>query len=1044
MASQGAVSLDTVMVNIESNAGKATANIDKLSASLGNLKATISGGFNNLNKLATALENVKAAASGIGKAVRSLQNVGKIAEYVKPLQEIQSSKGLKDLSKNLKEFKDNILSINADTLENVGRVSTELAEKLKPLAAEMDKIASGYKAMGMLAKTYNVRLRDIFDANKRLSHSSDTLSNRLKGLKNGFSTLSKGATGLLFVGKKTISVLEKPFKKATSKIKQMGFALLSVRSAFTFVRKAASEYLALDDELQKEFTNTWRAMGAQLAPALERVQYLFHQFVRVIYSVILALTGIDLISRANEKAMKGWGKSAKDTLGNLQKFDDLNVVEFKDSGAGLDDKLIDMEAIDLTPIQKIVDWMKEVKATIDEALDTGKWRAVGEVLADGVNDAMSFLIKNYDLIYSKATGAAKQVAEVLNGLINNLNFGDLAITLGDGFKLIRDTIISFINAIEFDTLGKKLTDFFSNLDASGIMKSFIDIPISLLNAIYDVLTNIDWAVVGSRVSDALLSAIKEINNFFDRINFNKLGLKLRDFILNIEWQEIFNGLLDILKNTLSGFGGILAGLLFGKDFESETKNLWLGIASVIAVLLGGVLITKLTNTIGDWINGKLFSSFGSDKSKGSTGDIKDTTKGIDSLLKSVGKATEIIAVLGGLALVIKTITDLLKTFGETGLTVKDSLALVGGVLGEIAIAFAAMAASTKLLNGDDFINILALLGGLSAVLLSLSVVLNACANLGGDLNAVFNGMNKILGGLTILLGVVVGSALLLGSNPMYLIGVLAVTTALSTILLVMAGTLPIILGAVSDFITSTAPSLQSILETIGNLITNIIYALGDTLPPILREIGKLFKSIFDGAAKVVNTVGTTIVKILNTIGKLVDTVFTSLLRFVNELGPAVERLVTSLLRSITKVVNFLIDSIEYLINTLIVDSINSLLRQVKQSKIAELLGVDGKITYLSDVKIRDFTPALATGTNEIPYEGLYHLHPGEAVVPKKYNPALGNGDNNAEVVEKLDMLINTVEALSITNVVNVGNETLYKKQQKYNKSQSNKYGTIDL
>lgn len=47
-------------------------------------------------------------------------------------------------------------------------------------------------------------------------------------------------------------------------------------------------------------------------------------------------------------------------------------------------------------------------------------------------------------------------------------------------------------------------------------------------------------------------------------------------------------------------------------------------------------------------------------------------------------------------------------------------------------------------------------------------------------------------------------------------------------------------------------------------------------------------------------------------------------------------------------------------------------------------------------------PKLATGTNFIPKEGLYHLHQGEAVVPKKYNPEAdnrnANNNSNSEII----------------------------------------------
>ena len=38
-------------------------------------------------------------------------------------------------------------------------------------------------------------------------------------------------------------------------------------------------------------------------------------------------------------------------------------------------------------------------------------------------------------------------------------------------------------------------------------------------------------------------------------------------------------------------------------------------------------------------------------------------------------------------------------------------------------------------------------------------------------------------------------------------------------------------------------------------------------------------------------------------------------------------------------------------------------------------------------------PKLATGTNYVAGEGLAYLHEGEAVVPKKYNPAIGGYGN---------------------------------------------------
>ena len=68
---------------------------------------------------------------------------------------------------------------------------------------------------------------------------------------------------------------------------------------------------------------------------------------------------------------------------------------------------------------------------------------------------------------------------------------------------------------------------------------------------------------------------------------------------------------------------------------------------------------------------------------------------------------------------------------------------------------------------------------------------------------------------------------------------------------------------------------------------------------------------------------------------------------------------------------------------------------------------------------RSRLPALAVGTNYIPYDGFQAtLHEGEAVVPKAYNPAAG-GSVNAELVAEIRALRNEVQSLKM--VANTGN-----------------------
>ena len=226
-----------------------------------------------------------------------------------------------------------------------------------------------------------------------------------------------------------------------------------LKSEMYYLKKFTSQ-----EELTKAITNLWRAFGAQLAPAVELVLYLFKQFTRAVYSFVYAITGVDLIARANAKAMAGWGKSAKDTLGNLQKFDDLNVADFG-KGSG-DNALIELDKIDLSPIQWIIDATIRIKNAFKEAFNTGQWKGVGKELANLANDFTSRFTP--EKILGGITKIGGNITDVING-------------------------------------------WFENIDATGVGKVFQTAILAIPTLINTMLDKIDWALIGTKIREAILS-----------------------------------------------------------------------------------------------------------------------------------------------------------------------------------------------------------------------------------------------------------------------------------------------------------------------------------------------------------------------------------------------------------------------------------------------------------------------------------------------------------------------------------------------------------
>lgn len=344
--------------------------------------------------------------------------------------------------------------------------------------------------------------------------------------------------------------------------------------------------------------------------------------------------------------------------------------------------------------------------------------------------------------------------------------------------------------------------------------------------------------------------------------------------------------------------------------------------------------------------------------------IKKEATAFSSFFKSLGKATEAIAILGGIALVINQLTGFINAFTESGMSWGEMAAFLGIVLGEITLAFTLLAAATKLMDWTSIAGAVVIFAGLALVLNQVANLINAFTESGMSLNDVAILLGITFGAIIVLMGAII----LLG--PKLTAGLLPFSILMAEIVIlleVMSKTIPIILDACSNFMLKIAPCIIALLTTIGNIITSIIYALGTVLPPIINSVGGLFDSIFNGIANVISTLGNIIVKILETVKSLITTTLSSLLKFIKDLSPAIECFVDSAIRSVTKLINFLISGVEYLVNTLIINAVNSVIKAI--NRLSEFIGVS--IQLVPKASIPRFVPKLAAG-------GIVNL-PGKGV-----------------------------------------------------------------
>ena len=862
------VTLDTIVIEIESNAEKANKNISDLAKTLRDLKDAIKGGFNGLNKLSSAMQSLNKASGKIPSTVKNLSGLKTIAGALKSLSTIKKPTGLTNAITNLSKIPDVFAKFDTKTLENVTRVSKELANALTPLANKLSQVGSGYSAMNQMADKYGVSAKKA----RENTHKSTSIMTRF-----GRAVLTAGKA--FIKTKDTVrdfgKVAIRQFGSVYSKVKQVALSLLGTRTLFTAVRKAVSEYMQMDSELTASTTNLWRAMGAQLAPAIEWIIHLFTQGARIIYSFIKAITGIDFIARANAKAMDSWKKSTDSALGSLQKFDDLNTVDF--SKGSEENKLIELDTIDLSPIQKLLDLVKQIKKEIQDAFNTGQWSGVGAAISDLLNYSLG-KIKTAD-IKKALKKISKPIIDTLNGIIVGLDWYNFGAAVSNIYTSIISTISDFINGIDFGSLANGLIDGLLGFDPSAVLDT--------------------WLTVFEAVNDAINNIIFSINN-----NWGVLKKEAREVASSL--ASIFNEAItginwgEAVKAAVEGVNTIIEGVF---TFVSEFD--WSGFGE----------------TIGEIVN-SLFNNFNFEKlGQTLTKFLSGLLQSLSSLVKKIewDKIGESIVKLIISVDWAQLAVDLLQFMEDLWGAMLDAASNVGASLGEFI---------SSLFGGDSSAEDDAKTFGekISDALWMGSIERTR-------FNAKHPGPNGI------------------GSTIAY------------------------IKGMIKGFFGIHSPSTWA-RDEIGE---NISKGFANGLSSLWKNSKKHFTT------------------------------------FVN---------------SVIELINKMINSI----NNKLKISIGSTLSSVLKGLGVKVNGGTYQLFSIPTI------PKLETGTNEVPYEGLYHLHPGEAVVPKKYNPALGGGSSE-ETNQKLDTLIAIMNNMNFTNVVNIGNETIYKKQQRYNKMQNDKYGT---
>lgn len=175
-----AVDIDSLQIEIEATSSDAAAKIDALATALTNLKTAAKGGagLTTVSKQMQALAN---AAKLINSSSINTVKLKEMTSALNGLSSIQKSSGLSSTINALKKLPQISESLEKADLGKFAVQMNQVADAMRPLATEMQRVSSGFSA-------FPIRIQKIIQSNTGLAASNNKAAKSFGVLGTGISS----------------------------------------------------------------------------------------------------------------------------------------------------------------------------------------------------------------------------------------------------------------------------------------------------------------------------------------------------------------------------------------------------------------------------------------------------------------------------------------------------------------------------------------------------------------------------------------------------------------------------------------------------------------------------------------------------------------------------------------------------------------------------------------------------------------------------------------------------------------------------------------
>lgn len=562
--------------------------------------------------------------SGIKKITDEVKSA--VAKSVEPMKNLttqakdMASKSASSVSQMKAQMKSYSGSIQ-ETAKQQDYLRTKI-EDLKDLLAKADmgfEVGDTMKIEADIERLEN-RLRKLQsqgqNTGKENSSAFDKIKAKIKSAGTHLAGLGGKFKNVLSGSKNLGKTFTSTFNNGIKSIKRFAMGLLSVRTAVSMVSKAMQSYLSYDTQLSNSIQNCWNVLGSLLAPILEFVISLFSKAVSYVNAFVEALTGINLVARANKKALDSQAKSTKKLSDTQSSLDEFHTVS-TDTGSGNDNKPITVEPVDMDKLDFLFDWIDKAKKLLATLFDPIKeaWDNKGKAFIDSLKNAFegikSLGIAVFSSIFEVWTNGTGQkivenILEMWTNVFNIVGASSQALAnawnnAGNGTAIIQAIADIFIG---IQDIVNSIANSLLNWVMSDNFQSALNVVLGILADLFGYAQEI-MAWVVTMYETYLAPVVDKILDCISRI-FIAIG-SIWEFLKPII-DTIIDVIMNVLEPVIDGLCGIIGGIIDALSgvmdfitgvFTGGWSKAWEGLKTFLGGIIDAVasLFTGLFNTI---------------------------------------------------------------------------------------------------------------------------------------------------------------------------------------------------------------------------------------------------------------------------------------------------------------------------------------------------------------------------------------------------------------------------------------------------------------